>query len=239
MSVAPKIYVIHENSKWLPALRQAFDALATPFEEWHVDQIVLPLSDVPPQGVFYSRMSASNYTRGHLHANRSTDLILRWLEAHGRRVINGSSVLTLVQEKIRTDDDFITRMEFVGGKLIYAVRVYSGGSFELCPADACDVTPGATAPTGPHFEIRPDHDQLLARRLEAFLAAHDIEIAGIEFIRTPDGTPVIYDINTNTNYNASAEKAAGLDRGGMANVAQFLTGELRALYCQDRSLATA
>ena len=39
-----------------------------------------------------------------------------------------------------------------------------------------------------------------------------IEIAGIEFIETADGRQVVYDINTNTNYNPSvesAEQAAG------------------------------
>ena len=42
----------------------------------------------------------------------------------------------------------------------------------------------------------------------------------------PDGTPVIYDINTNTNYNAAAEAQAGLEVGGMQRIAEFLTGEL-------------
>ena len=150
-----------------------------------------------------------------------------------------------------TTDEFITRMEFVGGKFIYAVRVYAGGSFELCPADACEVAFG-DAPTanasnqvataqqsGPRFEIQSEHDELLARKLERFLARHGIEVAGIEFIRNPDGTTVIYDINTNTNYNAAAEAAAGINDGGMSRIARFLADELELLAHQSRAKATA
>ena len=45
----------------------------------------------------------------------------------------------LLQEKISTNDDFITRMEFVGGNFIYSLKVYSKNSFELCPADTCEI----------------------------------------------------------------------------------------------------
>ncbi len=327
----PKVYVIHENSVWLPPLREAFDALATPYEEWLLDKHVIDPGAEPPEGIFFNRMSASNYTRGHHHANYSTDIVLRWLEAHGRRVINGSEVLALefskaaqqilldraglatpktvvavglerladaveqlgitpfivkpnqggkglgvqlfessdalraaidggqfpetvddvwlVQDKIESDNEFITRAEFVGGRFIYAVQVYAGGSFELCPADACNVsfddfcpaesnTDIAPEPEGPRFEIAQETDDVLMRRLEQFLSANGIEVAGIEFIRRPDGTPVIYDINTNTNYNAGAEERAGIEVGGMGAIAQFLSGELAALRGAQPNTAT-
>ncbi|MFW6077348.1 MAG: hypothetical protein ACOC71_06330, partial [Hyphomicrobiales bacterium] len=57
----------------------------------------------------------------------------------------------------------------------------------------------------PSFEIDLAFDDPLIGELEAFLAATGIEVAGVEFIRRPDGTPVVYDVNTNTNYNAQAE----------------------------------
>ena len=47
----------------------------------------------------------------------------------------------------------------------------------------------------------------LISRLETLLADLNIEIAGIEFIETADGRQVVYDINTNTNYNPSVESA--------------------------------
>ncbi|MEM1201224.1 MAG: alpha-L-glutamate ligase [Pseudomonadota bacterium] len=333
MTVSPKVYVIHENSAWLPPLRAAFEAQQTPYEEWLLDRLTVDLSSAPPEGVFFSRMSASNYTRGHLHANHSTDIILRWLEAHGRRVINGSEVLQLefskaaqqirldqagiatpktvvavgrdkivdaahaldlvpfivkpnqggkglgvqlfasveeleqvlagdnlpetlddvwlVQEKIASDEEHITRAEFVGGKFLYAVNVFSGGSFELCPADACNVdfadfcpagsndTPEPVVEAGPRFEISDTPDLELVAKLEKLLSENGIEVAGIEYIRRPDGTPVVYDINTNTNYNAGAEEAAQITAGGMETIAAFLTDELAALTQVQPLKATA
>lgn len=306
----PKIFIIHENDEWLPPLRQAFETLDAPYEEWFLDELALDLRSVPPEGIFFSRMSASNYTRGHRHATESTDVVLRWLEWHGRRVINGSSVLRLemskaaqhmllaaaglhtpqtvvavgqgqimdaarrlalnpfilkpnqggkglgvmlfetvdelqralaggdipqsvddvwlLQERIETTDPFITRVEFIGGRFHYAVRVYSGGSFELCPADVCEVPPGETEPAGPRFEIDLGFDDPLIGGLEAFLAANGIEVAGIEFIRRPDGSAIVYDVNTNTNYNAQAEAGAGV-KGGMRRIAEFLSAELDAV----------
>ena len=332
MSGQSKIYIIHENSEWLPPLRAAFDTQGSFYEEWLLDQITCDLRTAPPEGIFYSRMSASNYTRGHAHSNFSTDIILRWLEAHGRRVINGASVLQLelskatqqilldrsgfatprtvvavgrekcaeaaielntvpfilkpaqggkgagvtlydtvdalsktittnslpdtvddvwlVQEKIETQDDYITRLEFVGGRLLYALRIYSGGSFELCPADVCETgfqefcPANSNTPTqeeitdAPRFEIQSSHDQVLVHRLEGFLARHNIEIAGVEYIRRPDGTPVIYDINTNTNYNSAAESAAGITQGGMASIARFLSAELATVQNNATTRAT-
>ncbi|NNF78031.1 MAG: alpha-L-glutamate ligase [Rhizobiales bacterium] len=295
--------------------------------------MTVDLSTTPPEGVFFSRMSASNYTRGHFHANHSTDIVLRWLQAHGRRVINGNDVLKLefskaaqqiqlskagiatpktvvavgkdkvldaarelalepfivkpnqggkglgvqlyskvteleqalkadkfpetlddvwlVQEKIETDEEHITRAEFVGGKFIYAVNVFAGGSFELCPADACNVdfaefcpagsneAPEPVEAAGPRFEISDAPDLALVVKLEDVLAANGIEVAGIEYIRRPDGTPVVYDINTNTNYNAAAEEAANIEAGGMKKIAEFLTDELAQLDQSAPLRATA
>lgn len=316
-----KVYVIHENDEWLPPLRAAFDELGTPFEEWHLDRHHLNLADEAPEGVFFSRMSASNYTRDHRHATQSCELVLRWLESQERRVINGSNVLALemskaaqqlaltsagfetpetvvavgpdqvvtaaeeldrtpfilkpnrggkglgvtlyeslpeleqavaagslpesvdevwlLQEKIESDEEFITRMEFIGGAFHYAVRVFAEGSFLLCPADVCTVEFGAFCPagpgetaaeektaSGPRFEIARDFDDPLVPRVSRFLTARGIEVAGVEYMRRKDGTAVIYDINTNTNYNAGAEATANLAQGGMQRVAAFLTGEL-------------
>jgi len=47
--------------------------------------------------------------------------------------------ITLVQEYIESPGGYITRAEFVGGKFLYSVRVLTGGSFQLCPADNCRI----------------------------------------------------------------------------------------------------
>src|SRR5947207_2547168 len=47
--------------------------------------------------------------------------------------------ITLIQEYIKSPEPYITRVEFVGGKFLYAVRVDTTLGFELCPADVCQV----------------------------------------------------------------------------------------------------
>jgi hypothetical protein len=84
----PKIYVIHENDAWVEPLRAAFAALDLPFEEWFLSEGRLDLDEVPPEGVFYNRMSASSHTRGDRYAAELTGAVLAWLELHGRRVVN-------------------------------------------------------------------------------------------------------------------------------------------------------
>ena len=86
----PRIYVIHENDAWVEPLRTAFDELDLPYAEWFVAEGTLDLASVPPEGVFYNRMSASSHTRGHRYAAELTGGILAWLEAHGRRIVQRS-----------------------------------------------------------------------------------------------------------------------------------------------------
>ena len=54
-----------------------------------------------------------------------------------------------------------------------------------------------------------DFDHPLVARWQAFLAANDIAIAGVEFIVDDNGRPFTYDVNTNTNYNPDAEAKDG------------------------------
>ncbi|MDD9878766.1 MAG: hypothetical protein OXR84_15130 [Magnetovibrio sp.] len=141
--------------------------------------------------------------------------------------------VTLVQQYIEAPEPFITRVEFVGGKFLYAVRVDTSKGFELCPADVCAID-DAFCPVGetpaekrPMFEIIKDFQSPLIPRFEALLAANDIHVAAFEFILDADGRPYTYDLNTNTNYNSEAERAAGTS--GMGALAAYLGSELAAL----------
>lgn len=310
-----KIHVIHENDAWVEPLRAAFAELRLPFEEWFLSEGLLDLSAAPPEGVFYNRMSASSHTRGHRYAAELTGGVLRWLESHGRRVVNDSRALrlevskieqyealkacgirtprtiaavgkrhlvdaarrmggpfitkhnragkglgvklfhdvaaleahvaspafedsvdgiTLIQEYIRAPEPYITRVEFVGGEFLYAVRVDTSFGFELCPADVCQVGDafcpvGESAPAAaaPRFRIVPGFDSPLIPKYRRFIADHGIGIAGIEFIEDAAGEIYTYDVNTNTNYNPAAEAEAGIH--GMRAIAAFLGRELKAL----------
>src|SRR5437763_984769 len=94
--------------------------------------------------------------------------------------------LQLLQQYVRAPEPLITRAEFIGGRFLYAVEVDTSDGFELCPADQCAVG-DAFCPAGEEprakFTIVDDIDAALKRRYEEFLAANDIEVAGIEFIR--------------------------------------------------------
>ena len=94
-----KIFVLHENDAWLEPLRRAFKEQELPYEEWFLDEGQLDLSQPPPEGVFYNRMSASAFTRGHQHSAQFTGAVLAWLEGYGRRVVNNSRALQLEMSK--------------------------------------------------------------------------------------------------------------------------------------------
>lgn len=96
-----KIYILHENDEWMPPFRSALIADSAPFEEWHMARRLVDFDQSPPEGVFYSRMSASAHTRGHRSSPEYTAGVLSWLEAHGRRVVNGSQALDLELSKLR------------------------------------------------------------------------------------------------------------------------------------------
>ena len=130
--------------------------------------------------------------------------------------------VSLVQEYVASPEQFITRVEFIGGEFFYAVRVDTGGSFELCPADPC-----ATDYAEPQFSILDTVDAELIDKYGNFLAANHIEVGAIEFIVDADGRTYTYDVNTNTNYNSDAESKA--NRYGMQELARHLGSELARL----------
>ncbi|MDM4761616.1 alpha-L-glutamate ligase [Galbitalea sp. SE-J8] len=300
------VHVLHDHPEWLPPFRAAFAAEGVALREWLLeDGARIDLSEAPPDGLFWSRLSASSHTRGRRVAKEAGRATLAWLEAHGRRVVNGRGVLeievskaaqhaalaaagidvprsiavvgrdgiadaaraigapaivkhnqggkglgvrgfdavehleeylasplyeepldgiTIVQERLVPVEPFVTRAEFVGGRFVYAVRVdTAAGSFELCPADVCEVPSGSLHEP---FELRNTvtADHPLIRRVESFLSGAGIEIAGVEFIETVDGRSVVYDVNTNTNYNPAVEAVA--PESATRSVARFLGAEL-------------
>ncbi|HEY0968472.1 MAG TPA: hypothetical protein VGD88_13860 [Opitutaceae bacterium] len=145
--------------------------------------------------------------------------------------------ITLIQEYVRAPEPFITRVEFIGGKFLYAVQVDTSLGFELCPADACAIgdafCPVGTTPVAapvaaaPRFRILSSFDHPIIKSYQAFLADNGIEVSGIEFITDTKGELYTYDVNTNTNYNSSAEAEA--KKYGMRSIAAFLGEELRKL----------
>jgi hypothetical protein len=143
--------------------------------------------------------------------------------------------ITLVQRYIQAPEPFITRLEFVGGRFLYAVRVDTSQGFELCPADACQVDAAAIGPAAcpaiapsEKFQILDGYENPLIPTYERFIAANGIGIAGIEIITDASGLTYTYDVNTNTNYNPDAEARAGIF--GMRAIAGHLHAVLNETH---------
>jgi len=123
-----KVQVLHENPDWYAPLAAAFDAAGVPHAPWLLGEAVLDLGELPPRGVFWSRMSASSHTRGHPYAKDQARGVLSWLESHGRRVVHGRRVLELEMSKV----DQLTSLAAAGFEVPRTVAV--AGTAELSAA---------------------------------------------------------------------------------------------------------
>ena len=140
--------------------------------------------------------------------------------------------LLLLQEYFPTHPaKGIVRMEFLGGELLYAMRVISHGRFNLCPAPVCNPDEGAgacAAPADRPVEFYPFHDvpaQAVAWG-KRIAAAGKLDVCGIEYLEAADGRLVFYDINANSNLRPSIAQSFGFDP--FERVVSFLVRELRA-----------
>src|SRR6201996_4345651 len=112
----------------------------------------------------------------------------------------------LVQEFIPARGGYITRVETLGGKYLYAIRVYtSGESFNLCPADICQTTAGqelvrnACALDAPKNGLKVEAyqpPQEVIDAIETIVQEAGIDVGGIEYIIDDrDGQILYYDVN--------------------------------------------
>jgi glutathione synthase/RimK-type ligase-like ATP-grasp enzyme len=144
--------------------------------------------------------------------------------------------LFLLQEYLPHDPERgITRLEFLGGELLYAMRVVTHGRFNLCPSPVCNPEdgggscelPNEPAPiAAPPVEFHPfpevPRDAVdTARRIAR---AAKLDVGGIEYLETADGRRVFYDINANSNLRPSVAEAFGFDP--FERVVDFLAGQL-------------
>ena len=134
----------------------------------------------------------------------------------------GVDQTALVQELAPLRGGHITRVETLGGKFLYAINVYPAqGSFDLCPADACqttggvDLVRGACAIDAPKTGLRverADPPAAVVRQIEAAVQASGIDVGGIEYlVDDRDGQPYLYDVNALSNFVADAVNVVGFD----------------------------
>jgi hypothetical protein len=159
---------------------------------------------------------------------REPDAVVAYLD--GPECMPPVDGITMVQDYIEAPEAFVTRVEFVGRRFLYALRVDTSRGYELCPSDICEEDRRSgfrEAPSRPMFEIVDGFEHPLVARYQSFLEANGIHIAGIEFIVDRDGVAWTYDVNTNTNYNPEAEARAA--RSGHDAIAAYLGAELSSV----------
>src|SRR6266446_315491 len=130
----------------------------------------------------------------------------------------------------------IIRMEFLGGELLYAMRVVSHGSFNLCPSEVCNPEtgdsrcelPGAKSSSPVEFHPYLGVPEAAVDAGKRLMAGGHLDVGGIEYLEAADGRLVFYDINANSNLRPAIGQAFGFDP--FERVVDFLVAQIRAAY---------
>jgi predicted ATP-grasp superfamily ATP-dependent carboligase len=141
----------------------------------------------------------------------------------------------IVQEFIPARGGHITRVETLGYKYLYGIRVFtSGETFDLCPMDICKTTDGAEiknacvvegAKTGLRLEGFTPSKKVIADTEKIFRAAQ-IEVGGLEYIIDDrDGKLYYYDVNALSNFVSDGPRIVGFDP--FARLVDYLVKEAR------------
>jgi glutathione synthase/RimK-type ligase-like ATP-grasp enzyme len=147
----------------------------------------------------------------------------------------GYDSIALVQEFVPARGGFITRVETLGGKYLYSIRVHlSGQTFDLCPADICQTARGEALnnacvveanKAGLKVEGYTPPPEVIAN-IERIVQAAGIDVGGIEYIVDDrDGEIYYYDVNALSNFVADAPRVIGFNP--VENLADFLEAEVR------------
>lgn len=128
----------------------------------------------------------------------------------------------LVQEFIPARGGYITRVETLGGKYLYGIRVYTDGdTFNLCPADICQTNNGkelirnACALDAPKNGLKVEPftpPKNVINDIETIVQKSKIDVGGIEYIIDDrDGRLYYYDVNALSNFVADAVNVIGFN----------------------------
>jgi glutathione synthase/RimK-type ligase-like ATP-grasp enzyme len=128
----------------------------------------------------------------------------------------------LLQEFIPARDGYITRVETLDGKFLYAIRVYlTGETFNLCPADICQTNTGvelvrnACALDAPKNGLKVEAytpPPSVIKAVETLARQAGIDVGGIEYIIDDrDGELLYYDVNALSNFVADAVNVIGFN----------------------------
>ena len=134
----------------------------------------------------------------------------------------GVDGVSLVQESAPLRDGHIVRVETLGGDYLYAIKVYPAvGSFDLCPADACqtasgvELVRGACAVDAPKTGLRVEGytpPREIIEQVELISRRAGLDVGGIEYlVDDRDGRHYFYDVNALSNFVADPVNVIGFD----------------------------
>ncbi len=142
------------------------------------------------------------------------------------RVDLGIDSTALVQEFVPARGGHITRVETLGGRYLYAIKVYTTGeSFNLCPAEICqleDAPPPQPVAVGEMCPAEAPRSGLkvegceppreVVEAVERVAAGARLDLGGVEYmVDERDGRLLYYDINALSNFVADAPRVVGFD----------------------------
>jgi len=145
----------------------------------------------------------------------------------------GPDGTALVQEYLEPEDGTITRVEFLDGEYLYAIRITNDRQtdFNLCPADICQTDFDncvVDAPVKRQLKIEvvtPPAD--VVRDVLRIAQAGALDVGGVEYlVAARDGLPYVYDINALSNFVTDAERLVGFDPH--ARLARYLATRARS-----------
>jgi len=316
LAAAVDVVVLYEHPEWQKPLFAALEKRGLSYSAFDLKRASFSDQDLPKARLYFNQASPSAYVRGNTRAVPFALALLRHLEAHGAKVLNGGDVFALelsksaqhsllrrlgvdcprsivfndaaalrtaasigtfpwpalikpdqggsgariatVQdvgeiERILQDDTLwqpdnlyllqelcahdpergIVRLEFLGGELLYAMRVVTHGRFNLCPAPACNPEDGAeggacaipdVVAKPVEFYAFPEVPAEAVATATKIMHAARIDVGGIEYLETPDRRRVFYDINANSNLRPSIAATFGFDP--FERVAEYLAARL-------------
>jgi hypothetical protein len=147
----------------------------------------------------------------------------------------GLDHVALVQEFIPARGGHITRLEVVGGRFLYCIKVFlTGETFDLCPADICKTTGGvelggACAVEAPKAGLRVEGftpAPAIVADAERVMRQAGIDVGGIEYvIDDRDGQLYFYDVNALSNFVSDGPRVVGFDP--FVPLADYLEEEVR------------
>ncbi len=120
----------------------------------------------------------------------------------------------LLQEHLPAVEDAIVRIEIVGGEYLYAIRLLlTPGTFNLCPADYCELPGMADGVSGRGLPIEAyEPPAAIVDEARRLVAAAGMDVGGVEYlVNARDGEYYFYDLNALSNFVADAPNVIGFN----------------------------